>query len=111
MSVGIGRSIRVKGEITAREPLLIEGRVEGIIEVDQHTLTIAHGASVSAAITAESVVIEGAVAGDLTAITRIAIQATARMEGECTAPIVSIADGAFVQGRIETTQRKFAAAS
>ena len=111
MSAGIGQSIRIKGEIVAREPLVISGRVEGTIEVDQHTLTIAHGASVSAAITAESMVIEGTVRGDLAAITKIAIQATAKLEGECSAPRVSIADGAFVQGKIETTQRRFAGAS
>ena len=106
MSAGIGKSIRVKGDVVAREPFVIAGRVEGTIEVDQHTLTIAAEASVIAAITAESMVIEGTVQGDLAAISRIAIQSTAKVEGECSAPIVSIADGAMVQGKIETTQRK-----
>ena len=106
MTAGIGKSIRIKGDVVAREPLFVAGRVEGTIEVDQHTLTIAEEASVHAAVTAESVVIEGKVEGDLAAITRIAIRPTAHVEGECTAPIVSIAEGAFVQGKIETTQRK-----
>jgi cytoskeletal protein CcmA (bactofilin family) len=106
MTAGIGKSIRVKGDIVAREPFLVAGRVEGTIEVDQHTLTISPDASVHAAITAESVVIEGNVQGDLAAINKIAIQPTARVEGEFTAPIISIADGAIVQGKIETTQRK-----
>ena len=106
MTAAIGKSIRIKGDIVAREPLLIAGRVEGTIEVEQHTLTIAQDASVYAAITAESVVIEGNVQGDLAAITKIAIQPTAHLEGECSAPIISIADGATVQGKIETTQRK-----
>ena len=106
MSAGIGKSIRVKGDVVAREPFLIAGRVEGTIAVDQHTLTIAPEATVNAAITAESVVIEGTVEGDLAAINKIVIQTTAKVEGECSAPIVSIADGAIVQGKIETTQRK-----
>ena len=106
MSAGIGKSIRLKGDVVAREPVVIAGRGEGTIEVDQHTLTIAAEASVIAAITAESMVIEGTVQGDLAAISRIAIQSTAKVEGECSAPIVSIAEGAMVQGKIETTQRK-----
>ena len=61
MSSGIGKSIRIKGDVVAREPFLIAGRVEGTIAVDQHTLTIAPDASINAAITAESVVIEGTV--------------------------------------------------
>ena len=72
----------------------------------QHTLTIAPDASISAAITAESVVIEGTVEGDLAATSKILVHSTAKVEGECSAPIVSIAEGAIVQGRIETTQRK-----
>jgi cytoskeletal protein CcmA (bactofilin family) len=106
MSAGIGKSIRIKGDVVAREPFLISGRVEGTIEVDQHTLTIGQDAWVHAAITAESVVIEGTVEGDLAAVNKIAIQPTAKVEGECSAPIISIADGATVQGKIETTQRR-----
>lgn len=106
MTAGIGKSIRIKGDVVAREPFLIAGRVEGTIEVDQHTLTIAEDASVTAAITAESVIIEGTVQGDLAAISKIAIRPTASFEGECSAPVVSIAEGATVQGKIETTQRK-----
>ena len=106
MSSGIGKSIRIKGDVVASEPFLIAGRVEGTIAVDQHTLTIAPDASISAAITAESVVIEGTVEGDLAATSKILVQSTAKVEGECSAPIVSIAEGAIVQGRIETTQRK-----
>ena len=111
MAAGIGKSIRIKGDIVAGEPFLIAGHVEGTIAVDQHTLTIAQGASVDAAIAAESMVIEGSVLGELAAVSKIAIQASAKLEGECSAPIVSIEDGAFVQGRIETTQRRPAAAS
>jgi len=106
MSAGIGKSIRIKGDIIAREPFLIAGQVEGTIEVDQHTLTIAPEASVNAAITAQSMVIEGLVQGDMAAVNKIAIQSTAKVEGECSAPIVSVADGARFQGKIETTQRQ-----
>ena len=51
-------------------------------------------------------VIEGLVQGDMAAIGKIAIQSTAKVEGECSAPIVSVADGALFQGKIETTQRR-----
>ena len=106
MSAGIGQSIRIKGEIVAREPFQIAGHVEGTIEVDQHTLTIADGATVDATVTAESVVIQGRVKGDLAAINKIVIQQTAKVEGECSAPTISIADGALIHGKVETTQRK-----
>jgi cytoskeletal protein CcmA (bactofilin family) len=107
MSAGIGQSIRVKGEIVAREPFVVAGHVEGTIEVDQNTLTIADGAMVEATVTADSVIIQGTVKGDFAAVNKIAIQPTARVEGEFTAPTISVAEGAQVHGKVETTtQRK-----
>ena len=43
MSVSIGKSIYIKGEIVAREPFLISGHVDGTIDIDGHTLTISEG--------------------------------------------------------------------
>ena len=114
MSAGIGQSIRVKGEIVSREPFMIAGCVEGTIEVDQHTLTVAEGATVEATVTADSVVIQGTVKGDVAAVHKIAIQPTAQVEGEFSAPAISVAEGAQVHGKVETTTQrkpKLAAAS
>jgi cytoskeletal protein CcmA (bactofilin family) len=106
MSAGIGKSIRIKGEIVAREPFLISGHVDGTIDVDGHTLTVAEGATVAATVTADTVVIEGRVNGELSASTRIVVRETATVEGGISAPAISIADGATINGLVETTQRK-----
>jgi cytoskeletal protein CcmA (bactofilin family) len=74
--------------------------------VDGHTLTVAEGANVAATVTADSVVIQGTVKGAMSATSKIVVQPTAKLEGEFSAPSISIADGAIVQGRIETTGRK-----
>jgi cytoskeletal protein CcmA (bactofilin family) len=106
MSTGIGKSIRIKGEVTAREPFLIVGHVEGTIDVDGHTLTIAEEATVTAAVSADTVVVQGTIKGATMATTKIDIRPSAKLEGEFSAPSISIAEGAIVQGRIETTGRR-----
>jgi len=106
MSTGIGQSIRIKGEVTAREPFLVAGHVEGTIDVDGHTLTVAEGATVSAAVSADTVVVQGTIKGATMAATKIDIRPTAKLEGEFSAPSISIAEGAIVHGRIETTGRR-----
>ena len=106
MSAGIGPSIRIKGEIVAREPFLISGQVEGTIDVDGHTLTVAKEATVAATVTADTVVIDGHVKGELAAATKVVVRETAHVEGGISAPTVSIADGATINGRVETTQQK-----
>ena len=105
-SAGIGPSIRIKGEIVAREPFLISGHVDGTIDVDGHMLTVAEGATVAATATADTVVIPGNVKGDVSAATKIVVRETARVEGGISAPTVSISDGATINGKVETTSRK-----
>src|SRR5262245_278314 len=106
MSAGIGKSIRIKGEVTAREPFLVAGHIEGTIDVDGHTLTVAKEANVSATVSADIVVVEGTIKGATSASAKIVVQPTAKLEGEFSAPSISLAEGAIVQGRIETTRRK-----
>ena len=85
----------------------IAGRVDGTIQVEGHPLTILAGAQVSAAtITAHEVVIGGNVTGQVDATGRIIVRETARIEGDLTAPSISVAEGAVLKGRIQTTERK-----
>jgi cytoskeletal protein CcmA (bactofilin family) len=106
MSAGIGQSIRIKGEVTAREAFLVAGHVEGTINVDGHTLTIAEDATVSATVSADTVVVQGTIDGATSAATKIAVEPTAKLKGKFSAPSIRIAEGASVHGRIETTRRK-----
>jgi cytoskeletal protein CcmA (bactofilin family) len=106
MSAGIGQSIRIKGEVVAREPFLISGHVEGTIDADGHMLTIAEGATVVATVTADTVVIQGNVKGELSAATKIEVRETATVEGGISAPTLRVSEGATLNGRAETTSRK-----
>jgi cytoskeletal protein CcmA (bactofilin family) len=102
----IGPSIRIKGEVISREPLTISGVVDGTIDADGHPLTVDDGGKVTATITAHTIVIAGKVNGSLSADARIVVRETATIDGDLFAPAVSLADGATVQGRVETAARK-----
>jgi cytoskeletal protein CcmA (bactofilin family) len=101
----IGASIHIKGEVTSHEPLAIAGRVEGTIEVDGHSLVADPGSNIKATVTAHTIVVAGQVSGSLMAGERIEICETATIEGELSAPAISLAEGATVHGRIETIGR------
>src|SRR3989442_13368503 len=102
----IGPSIRIKGDVTATEPLTIAGHVDGTIEVKGHALTVTQEAHLNATITAETVVIGGRVKGRVLGATRIVVGNTATVEGDLSAPAISLADGATLHGRVETTARR-----
>jgi cytoskeletal protein CcmA (bactofilin family) len=101
----IGPAIRIKGQVTAREPLTIAGSVDGSIDVSGHAVTIAAGGQVSANITADEIVVGGDVKGQLDATARIRVNETATIQGDMKAPKVSVADGAQFQGKVQTAQK------
>lgn len=95
----IGASVVVKGEISAREPLTVSGRVEGSIDVPGHIVTIEAGAHVEADVAAAGIIVSGTVTGSLVAEERIMLRAGAEVDGDLTAPRLAVDDGACVRGK------------
>ena len=102
----IGQGVVVDGRITSAQDLRIDGKVDGSIEVGNHGLIIGASAEVKADLVARSIVISGAVVGDVTASERIDLQANGSVEGDITAPRVVMADGAFVRGAVDAAGRR-----
>ena len=61
--IELGKSVVIKGELSASEDLTLDGHVEGRVTVPEHTLTIGPAATINASISAKAVVIMGAVTG------------------------------------------------
>ena len=95
----------IKGDLSAREDVVIAGRVEGSISVEGHRLLVEPGGQVAADVVAKDVVIAGTVTGSVVAEERIELRSTARVEGELSAPRIAIADGATLSGRVDTSTR------
>ncbi len=95
----IGPSVVVKGEISAKEPLTVSGRVEGTIDVPGFIVTIEAGAHVSADVAAAAIIVAGTVTGSLVAEDRILLRAGAEVDGDLTAPRLAVDDGACVRGK------------
>ena len=101
-SAVVGSSVVIKGELSAREDVVIAGRVEGSIKVDGHLVVVEPGGHVVGDVAAKGIIVAGAVNGSLIADERIEIRSTARVEGELVAPGIAVADGAVLCGRVET---------
>ena len=99
--MNLGKSIFIKGELSASEDLTLDGQMEGSVTLPGHTLTIAPHADIKAAITANAVVIQGAVTGNVTARERVEIQKTGSVAGDVTSPRLAMADGGCLSGRVQ----------
>ena len=97
----LGPSLHVKGEIAGNEDLVIEGAVEGLVQLDERKLTVAASAKVTADITAREVVVYGTVKGKLQAKNRIEIKKDGSVNGDLTTARIVIEDGAYFKGSIE----------
>jgi len=97
----IGRSIRIDGDLRGEEDLLIEGDVTGTVQLRNNTLTIGSEGKISANVYAKSVTVDGLMQGDIFASERVCIRKSAQVNGNVTAPRVSLEDGAKFKGSIE----------
>src|SRR6266481_1808502 len=97
----LGSSLRVKGDISGTEDLLIDGSVEGLIQLDGRKLTVGTAAKVTADINARDVVVYGYVKGNVRAKGRIEIKKDGAIIGNLTTAQIMIEDGADFKGSIE----------
>ncbi len=99
--VMIGTTIKIKGEVAGDEDLLIEGSVEGSINLSEFDLTIGQSGNVAAEVRAKTVKVEGQVTGDIHASQNVLVTKSARMVGNIKAPRVALEDGADFKGSID----------
>ncbi len=97
----IAAGIKVNGEISGTENILIEGRVEGRISLTGNDVTIGRTGQVKADVSAKTIRVAGEVSGDLTAKERVVISGTGNVHGNVVAPRVVLEDGAIFKGSID----------
>ena len=100
----LGKSLVIKGELTASEDLTLYGQMEGSIKLPHHALTIGPHADIKAAISAKAVVILGAVTGDVMAGETVVIRATGSVTGDIRSPRLVVEEGGHLLGRVEMRQ-------
>jgi cytoskeletal protein CcmA (bactofilin family) len=107
----VGQSILFRGDLIGLEDMSIDGRVEGTIELRDHTLTIGPDAQIHADIVARAVTVLGTVVGTITASEAVHIGDTGSVEGNITSRRLAMADGAVVRGRVDTGASRAAESS
>ena len=91
----------IKGEISGRDDLFIDGEVQGKIRLDEGKLTIGPNGRVTADVEAREIVIRGKVKGNLNGRERVQISQTGCATGDVVTQRILIEDGAEMHGRVE----------
>lgn len=101
----IGISVCVKGDLAASEDLMVDGRVEGRIDLPGHALTIGPNANIQADIVAKIVTVFGSVVGGITAHDSVDIRRGGSLDGNLSCTRIAIQDGAHFCGKVDTGTR------
>jgi cytoskeletal protein CcmA (bactofilin family) len=96
----IGPGVRIDGDLESPSDVVIQGSVEGNFEV-AGILVVGESGRVRGDVTARDVIVRGAVEGRIVAGERIELGPSGRVQGDLFARAVSIAEGAYLQGRVE----------
>ena len=100
-SAVIGPSVRIKGNISGDEDIVIEGNIEGIIEFASNEVIVGASGRVRADVSAEVIKIDGEVVGDIAGREKVVISKTGKVQGNIVAPRVTLEDGAKFKGSID----------
>ncbi len=96
----IGSKTTVRGQVSGKQDLVVEGRIEGHVGLESQ-LVVEEGGSVEADVEATVATLRGEVRGPVTALRSLTVEASARVAGKLRAPSIAIADGARFSGEIE----------
>lgn len=100
----LGKSVVFKGQIESREDLIIEGQVEGTIEMIEHRLTIATTGDVRANVFAREVEVVGSIEGRVEAADKVYIRKGAKFIGDVHSAGIVIEDGGYIKGNIDLSR-------
>jgi len=100
----IGRTVTIKGDVSSEEDLLIDGQMEGRLDLGQRRLVVGPNGQVRATIVAREVEVQGVVNGNVEAAERIILRKNSKLVGDLKMAAVVIEDGAYFKGSIDITR-------
>ena len=105
-AANIGKSVTIKGQIFSREDLVVDGEIEGTIELNEHRLTVGPNGRVRAGIKAREIVVLGTIDGNVEALDKIDIRKDAKLVGDIKTARIIIEDGAYFKGSIDIVKNE-----
>lgn len=98
----INEGCKISGLVTGEGDFLVNGEVDGDCEV-HGTVTLAENGFWNGTIKADAVIVSGRVEGEIVAAGNVEITASARITGTVTGEAIAVAEGAVVDGVMQTT--------
>ena len=96
----VGKGVTFKGEIKYDGTVKVDGTMEGEIETTG-TLLVGADAVIRAQVKAGSVICRGEIIGDIQAVTKVNLLASASLSGSVQTPLLSMEEGVEFNGTLQ----------
>ena len=110
MATTIGKGMNIKGSLTADEPVVIVGSLNGDVLVANHAVTVSIGGRVDGAVTARVITVQGGSVGRLIARDIVRVLEGATVNADVASPKLALEEGAVFNGKVDGGARAEAAA-
>ena len=107
----IGPSITIHGDVTGEEDLVVDGVIEGTVNLKENNLVVSENGKVTANVNARIIRVDGEVKGELRATEQVSISPTGKVSGDIRAPRVVLEDGCQFKGSVDMESDKIATSS
>jgi len=100
----ISEGCKIEGVLSGTGNFLVSGEIEGECDIDG-SVTLTGSGFWKGTIKADVIIIAGTIEGDVIARGRVEISNTARIKGTISGEEIAVAEGAVVEGAMQTTGR------
>ena len=105
-----GPSITIHGDVTGEEDLIVDGVIEGTVNLKENNLVVSENGKVTANVNARIIRVDGEVKGELRGTEQVSISPPGKVNGDIRAPRVVLEDGCQFKGSVDMESDKAAAA-
>ncbi len=102
----IGATMSLKGDMAGKEDILVRGKVEGSVVLNDNDMVVDESGQLEGSVIARHVLIRGEINGEIQGLERVTIAATGRVQGTIAAPRVVLEDGGKFKGMIDMPLEK-----
>lgn len=97
----IGKGIRITGKLRGSEDLVIHGRIEGSIALEDNHLVLERSAVIKANAEVKNITIRGEMHGNSVATEKVELCEEAKVVGDIKSPRLVMRDGAKFRGSVD----------
>ncbi|GAC1655526.1 MAG: hypothetical protein NVS9B15_16360 [Acidobacteriaceae bacterium] len=102
----LGKDISIQGEVSGSEDLVVDGELQGIINLPASSCTLGPNSRVKARVIARSVTLAGDFEGEVFATSAVHLLKTANVRGSLVCQRISMQEGALITGSVGRDKRE-----